>query len=375
MHSYGVYASRWPLAQDTVFTIVNRTAYEIDGRQMDVPLKPGMRYFDLYHGVELQPDTTGPFAVLSFSLEANGYGAILATQGGPSDAIKILMNRMSELTKEPLESFSHEPEILPQTIVDIPATTPAAEAPAGMIKIPGGQFDFRVSGTEIEGGGNVGVDVQYPWEDSPRRFHEHVMEIKPFFIDKFPVTNEQFKRFVNATHYAPRDSINFLRDWNNGGFPQGWDNRPVTWVSLEDARAYAKWAGKRLPHEWEWQFAAQGTDSRAFPWGNYWQFANVPTPATSRTMPGPDLVDAHPAGASPYGVMDLVGNVWQWTDEFADEHTRAAILRGGEYYQPQGSIWYFPQAYRNDEHSKLLLMSPSYDRSGGIGFRCLKDAQ
>ncbi len=70
-----------------------------------------------------------------------------------------------------------------------------------------------------------------------------------------------------------------------------------------------------------------------------------------------------------------MGNVWQWTDEFTDEHTRAAIVRGGEYYQPQGSIWYFPQALRNDEHSKVLLMAPGYDRSGGVGFRCVRDAE
>ena len=81
----------------------------------------------------------------------------------------------------------------------------------------------------------------------------------------------------------------------------------MTWVSLEDARAYAAWAGKRLPHEWEWQLAAQGTDGRTYPWGNEWQPANVPTPDTGRTMRGPDPVDAHPQGASPYGVMDHGG--------------------------------------------------------------------
>jgi len=90
-------------------------------------------------------------------------------------------------------------------------------------------------------------------------------------------------------------------------------------------------------------------------------------------MRGPDAVDAHPSGVSPYGVMDMVGNVWQWTDEFYDEHTRAAILKGGEYYQPQGSVWYFPNLLRIDTHGKLLLMAPSIDRSGGIGFRCVKD--
>ena len=171
------------------------------------------------------------------------------------------MQRMAEMTAKPLASFSHEPTVLHQRMVEIAPTKPDAETPEGMVKIPGGSFVFRVRGTEIEGGSMNGVDVQYPWEDSPRRFHEHAMTIKPFFIDKFPVTNAQFKQFLDATHYAPRDPGNFLRDWKDGTYPQGWDNRPVTWVSLEDARAYAAWAGKRLPHEWEWQFAAQGTDA------------------------------------------------------------------------------------------------------------------
>jgi formylglycine-generating enzyme required for sulfatase activity len=375
MHGFGVYASRWPQGQETVWTIVNRNFYNVSGRQMEVPLTPGMRYFDLYHGVELQPEAGTETAVLNFDLEANGYGAILATPGEPAEAVKALMRRMAGLTAKPLAAYSHEPAILPQTIVEIAATEPAAEAPDGMVKVPGGRFDFKVQGTEIEGSDAAGVDVQYPWEDTPRRFHEKVMQVAPFYIDKYPVTNAEFKAFLDATHYAPKDAGNFLRDWKNGGIPQGWENRPVTWVSLEDARAYAKWAGKRLPHEWEWQIAAQGLDGSVYPWGNFWQPGNVPTPEQGRSMRGPDPVNAHREGASPYGVMDMVGNVWQWTDEFTDEHTRAAILRGGEYYQPQGSIWYFPQAYRNDQHSKLLLMAPRYDRSGGVGFRCVRDAK
>jgi iron(II)-dependent oxidoreductase len=375
MQNYGVYASRWPLGNETVWTIVNRVGYDIAGRQMNVPLTPGLRYFDLYHGTELKPEADGQTAVLSFDLEANGYGAILATPGEPNDTIKALMQRMAAMTGKPLNSWSHEPAVLPQNIVEIPATKPAAEAPAGMVRIPGGAFVFKVMGTEIEGDAKSGVDVQFPWENSPRRFHEKQLQVAPFFFDKFPVTNAQFKEFLDATHYAPRDPINFLRDWKDGRFPQGWENRPVTWVSLEDARAYATWAGKRLPHEWEWQLAAQGTDGRIYPWGSEWQPANVPTPVKGHTMTGPDPVDAHPAGASPYGVMDMVGNVWQWTDEFTDEHTRGAIVRGGEYYQPQGSLWYFPDSFHNDEHSKVLLMAPSYDRSGGIGFRCVRDAQ
>ncbi len=379
MHNFGVYASRWPVKNETVWTIVNRSAYDVGGRQMDVPYTQGMRYFDLYHGVELKPDvppgSQGTFAVLSFDMEAHGYGAILATQSEPSEAVKTLMGRMATMTQVPLAQFSHEWKVLAQKIVEIAPTKPAAEAPEGMVKVPGGAFVFAVHGTEIEGGADPGVDVQYPWEDSPRRFHEHKMEIKAFFIDKFPVTNAQFKQFLDDSHYAPKDTLNFLRDWKNGTYPRGWGKRPVTWVSLEDARAYATWAGKRLPHEWEWQMASQGPDGREYPWGFDWQPANVPTPEIGRTMRSPDPVDAHPQGASPYGAMDMVGNVWQWTDEYTDEHTRAAIVRGGEYYQPQGSIWYFPQAYRNDEHSKVLLMAPSYDRSGGVGFRCVRDAQ
>ncbi|MGD1062991.1 MAG: SUMF1/EgtB/PvdO family nonheme iron enzyme [Terracidiphilus sp.] len=375
MLNYGVYASRWPLAQQTVWTIVNRASYDTSGEQMKVPLTPGMLYFDLYHGVELKPAVDGQTAVLSFAMEANGYGAILATPGEPSSAMKDLMQHMAAMTTKTLSAFTHEPVILEQHIVDIAPTKPAADVPAGMVRIPGGAFDFKVDGVEIEGGAYPGLDVEYPWENSPRRFHDHTLQVAPFYIDKYPVTNAQFKQFLDATHYAPRDAINFLRDWKNGMFPQGWDNRPVTWVSLEDARAYAAWAGKRLPHEWEWQMAAQGTDGRGYPWGDQWQPANMPTPDTGRTMRGPDPVDAHPQGASPYGVLDMTGNVWQWTDEFADEHTRAAIVRGGEYYRPQGSIWYFPAALRNNEHGKLLLMAPGYDRSGAVGFRCVVDAQ
>jgi formylglycine-generating enzyme required for sulfatase activity len=242
-----------------------------------------------------------------------------------------------------------------------------------MIRIPGGEFLFAVNGIEIEGSDDIGLDVQYPWEDSARRYHEHRMQIASFYIDEYPVTNAGFKEFLDASHYHPKDDLNFLRDWKNGSYPDGWANKPVTWVSIEDARAYARWAGKRLPHEWEWQYAAQGQGNLGYPWGNIYQPSMVPTPDRDRTLRAPDDVDAHPAGASPFGVMDMVGNVWQWTDEYIDEHTRTAILRGGTYYQPQGSIWYFPQAYRNDAHGKLLLMAPSYDRSGTVGFRCVVD--
>jgi len=376
MLRYGVFASRWPLSQQTVWTIVNRNDYDVDGVQIALAPQEGVRYFDLYHGVELTPAKNPPGqTVLSFRIETHGYGAILASPHGPDPGIQTLMSKMKDMSSTPLSTFSHEWKVLPQQIVPIASTKPPSGSPADMVKIPEADFDFRVSGIEIEGFNDVGVDVQYPWEDSPRRFHDHPLHVKSFWIDKYPATNIQFKKFLDATHYHPQDDLNFLRDWKNGTYPAGWDNKPVTWVSLEDARAYAAWAGKRLPHEWEWQYAAQGTDGRVYPWGDTWKADAVPAPDKGRTMYGPDAVDAHPQGASPFGVMDLVGNVWQWTEEFQDDHTRGGILRGGSYYQPQGSIWYFPQAYKLNEHGKLLMMAPSMDRSGGLGFRCAQDAE
>jgi len=375
MNLYGVYASRWPLAGETVWTVVNRNEYDIHSRQMSIRAESGARYFDLYHGVELKPEMDHGQAVLSFPLEAHGFGAILSTRAEPSAQIKQLMETMKAMTSSPLSSFSADWKTLPQDMVDTGRTQSPASAPEGMVKISGGPYVFKVQGVEIEGFDDIGVDVQYSWEEMPRRFHEQKMEIKPFYMDKYPVTNAQFKKFLEATKYGPGDNLNFLRDWKEGTYPNGWANKPVTWVSIEDARAYAKWAGKRLPHEWEWQLAAQGREGREYPWGNEWNASVVPVPDTGRALRGPDDVDAHPGGGSPFGAMDMVGNVWQWTDEYVDEHTRAAILRGGNYYQPQGSIWYFPEAYRNDQHGKLLLMAPSYDRSGTVGFRCVVDAQ
>src|SRR5579862_7153594 len=138
-----------------------------------------------------------------------------------------------------------------------------------------------------------------------------LMHVDAFDIDKYPVTNRDFKGFLDATHYHPKDDLNFIKDWQGGIYPPGWENKPVTWVSLEDARAYAAWAGKRLPHEWEWQYALEGPehDQRKYPWGNTWKPDAVLLQYEGLTLRGPDDVGAHPIGISPYGVMDMVGNV------------------------------------------------------------------
>ena len=373
--TFGVFASRWPLKDQTVWTLVNRNEYNVRGRQLSVPIEEGMHYYDLYRGLELQGQREGDTIALDFPLEAHGFGAVLRVHGQPAAEIGVLMSKMKAMTARPLASWSNEWRELPQHMVAIASTTRSKATPPGMVEIPAADFDFRVQGVEIAEGDDTGVDVAYSWEDSARRFHHRQIMISRFYIDQYPVSNSQFKAFLDATNYHPKDDLNFLKDWKNGSYPDGWANKPVTWVSLEDARAYAAWAGKRLPHEWEWQYASQGTDGRLYPWGNDWKADAVPVPEKGRALRGPDDSAAHPLGASAFNVMDLVGNVWQWTDEYEDEHTRAAILRGGSYYQPQGSFWYFPQAYRNDQHGKLLLMAPSKDRAGTLGFRCVVDAE
>ena len=94
MHRYGVFASRWPLGEKTVWTIVNRNEYDVTGRQMDVPQQAGIRYFDLYHGIELSPSAKATGRCARFPIEAHGYGAILATNGEPDAEQQQLMAKM-----------------------------------------------------------------------------------------------------------------------------------------------------------------------------------------------------------------------------------------------------------------------------------------
>jgi iron(II)-dependent oxidoreductase len=371
----GVFASRFAAAGSTLWTIVNRNEYEVTGEQLRAVHHPGTHYYDLWHGGELTPVLQDNQAVLSFAIEGLGFGAILATERSPSDSLRQLLTFMADRSKSPLSSYSREWRPVRQTIVDIPKTKPAPSLPPGMVRIPKVEYDFQVRGIEVEGGNDPGVDVHYPWEDTPRRAHRHRVHVASFFIDRTPVTNAEFKRFLDASHYRPKDDHNFLRNWTNGNYPDGWDNKPVTWVSIEDARAYAAWAGKRLPHEWEWQYAAQSSDGRPYPWGAELNSGAAPPVDRGHSMRPLAMVDAYPRGASPFGVLDLEGNISQWTDEYRDPHTRAAIIRGGAAYQPSGSIWYFPQTYRLDEHQKYLLMSPGRDRAGTIGFRCVMDTQ
>ncbi len=257
-------------------------------------------------------------------------------------------------------------------------------------------FLMRISHNLGEGGcypDDDGADwsrrqhFMYEANDHARNIHHEVRipHIPAFFIDQYPVTNSDYSRFLEESGYRPRDAVNFLKgwDWSDSTHPKppkGKANHPVVWVDLDDARAFAKWAGKRLPTEEEWQYAAGGRDYLRYPWGNLWDSSKANDNGTDTTP-----VDAFPEGRSPFGLYDMCGNVWEWTESERDDGNRYAVLRGGSFYQVGGSGWYFDR-YVSEQlslgeisarpvnyHAKIFLMSPGLDRKATIGFRCVKD--
>jgi deoxyribose-phosphate aldolase len=178
-------------------------------------------------------------------------------------------------------------------------------------------------------------------------------------LDPFPVTNADYKRFLEASGYTPADPRNFLLHWVGGEIPVGLESHPVVYVCLEDARAYAAWAGKRLPTEEEWQLAAQGADGRIWPWGG-----DALDPARcNHASAGTTPVDAYPQGRTPEGLWDLCGNVWEMTEsERSDGHTRYQILKGGSWFHVTNSHWLFdtgpPARLGSKTHSSLSRLGP-----------------
>lgn len=161
-----------------------------------------------------------------------------------------------------------------------------------MITIPAGRF---IMGTDFNR-----ADVQ----DKP----QHTQSLPAYRIDKYPVTNAQYARFVAATGHRPP------LHWKDGRIPPLLEKHPVTMISWFDAKKYAEWAGKRLPTEAEWERAARGNDGRRWPWGNNMDPERL---NTYYQVGSTTVVGSYPNGASPEGVMDLAGNVSEWVaDDF-----------------------------------------------------------
>ena len=197
-----------------------------------------------------------------------------------------------------------------------------------------------------------------------------VVDIGPFSVDVFPVTNERYREFLVDSGYEPAHGAGFLRHWNGRSVPSGLDRHPVVWVTPEDAAAFASWAGGRLPTDEEWQYIACGPEEKKWPWGEELD-------ASRCNHDGGELmpVDAYPQGASWCGCYDLSGNAWEWTAPIHDDQMhRFALVRGGSYFRGPAH-WHVAGGARPcDFHWKVQLMNDENNRFSIVGFRCVYGA-
>ncbi len=244
------------------------------------------------------------------------------------------------------------------------ASLTAHAADNDMILIPAGEFTMGANPDQLPKiAESVGGMVKYIENATPRR----KLNLPAFYIDKYEVTNEQYKKFVDATGHTPPEH------WEGGKIPGKKEKHPVVYVSLEDAKAYAKWAGKRLPTEAEWEKAARGTDGRLFPWGNKYKRkrANTDEARKGKTTE----VGSFKKGVSPYGVHDMAGNVWEWTSDFYQAYPGSTckdeffgkeryVLRGGSFMD-----------FKNDALTIVRSKFTPRTTDENVGFRCVKDAK
>lgn len=381
----GCYASLWEAGRLRLWTLVNRNTHSVEGDLLHASIRNGDSFFDLMAGREMSqangslsgaipaPGGTTSCTVAA-RLPPRGIGCFISA---PPEVLGhdfhqfIARQAQTSATYDGDSSIRRRPTTLRLTV---PAH-PLREVPEGMVEIPSADFTM---GTQMRLRECGFYDSNTPDEEGfwssysfqTRRFVRPV-RLRRYAIDLTPVTNEQFARFVRDSRYEPRFSHNFLRHWVNGAPPTDKRDHPVVWVDLEDARAYARWAGKRLPTEAEWQYAAQGPNGYPYPWGEKFEPNRCNTGQTGKTTP----VTAFPNGRSPFGCYDMCGNVWEWTEsEHSDGRTRFCIIRGGSWFQAKGSNWYVDGGARPADYAtKFLLIWPGLDRCATIGFRCVAD--
>ena len=249
-------------------------------------------------------------------------------------------------------------------------------APAGMVLIPAGEFQM---------GSN---DPEAHKDEQP----VHRVYVDAFFMDEYEVTNLEYQKFVLANPSWQKDRIDnsfhggyYLHHWNGNDYPNGKANHPVEHVSWYGAMAYAKWVGKRLPTEAEWEYAARGgLSSKKYPWGddihigraNYGNNSKGPT-AVGKYLP------------NQYGLYDMTGNVWEWClDEYdkdfyfssphenplSDAHSIDWIMDNFTEIQTnrvcRGGSW---DSYPVVVRVAFRFRSPPWDANSDFGIRCVKD--
>ena len=241
-----------------------------------------------------------------------------------------------------------------------PAPVPV---PEDMVLIPAGPFTMGQDGSK------------------PKNGPAHSVDLPAYEIDRFEVTNDEFARFTDEAGFVTYAEENSSKNWRDAADAKG-GNHPVVYVTWDDAVAYCEWAGKRLASEAEWEKAARGEDGRLYPWGDDFpaadqvdQFGNFYETGLRSTFP----VGAFEAGASPYGVYDMAGNVREWVADYFLAYEGAAAdadpFFGEENRVNRGGGWF------DGEDGEVVTV---YNRNAGppgtsanddIGFRCARDAQ
>lgn len=218
------------------------------------------------------------------------------------------------LTSTPPSDSTTPTWTLTVTVTLTPTTPTATVQPSGsgqMILIPAGRFTMGSNDDHVNQATTWCQCGRDRFEDE---FYMHEVYLDAYWIDKFEVTNRQFAAFAQATGYrTDAEKKNEVNTWRTAA-TSGREEHPVVWMSWNDANAYCQWAGKRLPTEAEWEKAARGTDARLWPWGNDWDAGrlNMAEGARGTTTP----VGSFPKGASPYEVMDMAGNTWEWVGDW-----------------------------------------------------------
>lgn len=228
------------------------------------------------------------------------------------------------------------------------------------IKIDRDQYIYRVVHRIMEG------DCQM--EHGPE-----LVEIGPVLVQKYNVTNSMYYQFIKDSSYYPKNDRNYLKHWSNGKYRIGEEDLPVVNISQDDAKAYAEFYGMRLPTEQEWQYFAGGPQKLKWPWGNKKDYlkCNVYGDAL---LP----VDSCPDGVSPFGLYNMCGNVWEYTDELlfdGDKDHYFIVLRGGSFYNAP-DYWHTEGgAIPNNYHLKVHLLGDAMNRFETVGFRCVKECE